>query len=109
MARPGRRSAAVDAALARLGVRQGGFLGAANPLSRRMPEGWNARAQARLRAAARRLPALAGHGSGRGWVEPHWLLGGDPRVLLRLARRFRQHGLLLVARGRPARLLALRW
>lgn len=108
VARLGRRSPGVEAVLARLGVRAGGFVGAANPLGRRMPEGWNARAQARLRAAARRLPMAEGAGRGRGWAEPHWLLGGDPRRLAVLARRFSQAGLVVVARGRKARLVVVR-
>lgn len=108
VARIGSRSAAVDALLRRLGARQGGFVTAWNPYSRRMPEGWNARMQARLRAAARRLPAAEGEGRGRGWRERHLLLAGDPRRLAVLARRFRQNAIVLVRLGAPARLLALR-
>ena len=104
VARVGRRCPAVDALLARLGVRQGGFLGAWNPLSRRMPPGWNQRMQARLRLAARRLPAATGSGGARHWREAHFLLGGDPRRVAVLARRFRQAAFVVVRRGQPARL-----
>jgi hypothetical protein len=106
VARIGRRSAAVDALLARLGRRHGGFLGAWNPLSRRMPAGWNAQMQKRLRLAARRLPAAEGWGGDARWREPHCLFGGDPRRLAVLARRFRQAAFVVVRRGQPAR---LRW
>jgi len=106
-ARIGRRSAAIDALLARLGVRQGGFVTGWNPYSRRMPEGWNRRALARLRQAARRLPMATGQGSDRGWQEDHLLLGGDPRRVTALARRFRQAAIVLVRRGAPARLVML--
>ena len=107
VARVGRRSPAVDALLARLGARHGGFLGAWNPLSRRMPPGWNQRLQARLRQAARRLPAAEGWGGTARWREAHCLFGGDPRRLAVLARRFRQAAFVVVRRGQPARLVWL--
>ena len=75
VARIGRRSPAVDALMSRLGVREGGFVTAWNPFSRRMPDGWNQRMQARLEAAARRLPGAPGHGGDGRWREAHWLLG----------------------------------
>jgi len=83
------------------------FLTAWNPLSRRMPGGWNARMQQRLRALA---PAILaeGWGRGRGWAEQHLLAAGDPRRIAVLARRFRQHAIVLVAPRRPARLLLIR-
>lgn len=104
VARIGRRSAAIDAALRGLGARQGGFVTAWNPFSRPAPEGWNHRMQARLRGAARRLPAVEGSGIGRGWSERHVLLVGDPRRIWRLALRFRQAAIVLVRIGAPARL-----
>ncbi len=107
VARIGRRSPAVEAVLARLGVRRAGFLGAWNPYSRRMPAGWNQRMQARLVLATRRLPAVAGHGGGAGWREAHLLLGADPRRLAVLGRRYRQAAMVVVARGQPARLRLL--
>ncbi len=106
VARVGRRSAAVDALLARLGVVQGGFLGAWNPFSQRMTPGWNQRMQARLRQAARRLPAAPGCGGTARWREAHFLLGGDTRRVAVLARRFRQAAFVELRRGQPAR---LRW
>lgn len=127
VARIGRRSAAVDALLARAGLRQGAFVTAWNPWSRRMPRGWNERMLARLRGAARRLPVVAeGWGRGRepiprahqpperrprpadAWAERHLLVGGDPRRALALARRFRQHAIAAVRLGQPARLLPAR-
>jgi hypothetical protein len=84
-----------------------GFITAWNPLSRRMPPGWNARMQERLRALA---PAILaeGFGRGRGWAEAHLLVAADPRRIAVLARRFRQHAVVLVAPRRTARLLILR-
>ena len=104
MARIGRRSAGLETLLRALGVRRGAFVGAANPLGRRMPDGWNRRMHARLGERLRRLPRREGAGVGPGWSEPHWLIGGDPRPALRLARIFRQRGAVIVERGRPARL-----
>lgn len=104
----GRRSAAVDALLARMGARTGGFVGAWNPRSRRMPPGWNARALARLRTAARRLPMAEGWGGTARWRERHLLVAADPRRCLVLARRFRQNAVVIVRRGAPARLIWVR-
>lgn len=103
--RIGRRSAAVDALLRRLGARGGGFVTAWNPCSRRMPRGWNDRMLARLRTAARRLPVAEGWGRGKGWAERHLLIATDPRRLAVLARRFRQRAIVVVRCGAPARLL----
>ncbi|MFC7474470.1 DUF3293 domain-containing protein [Dankookia sp. GCM10030260] len=108
VARIGRRSRDVDALLRRLGARQGGFVGAWNPLSRRMPRGWNDRMLARLRLAARRLPQAEGSGGDRRWRERHLLLAGDPRRLAALGRRFRQAAIVIVRQGAPARLVVLR-
>ena len=108
VARIDRRSPAVDALLARLGVRQGGFVTAWNPFSQRRPDGWNARMQQQLVLATRRLPGAAGHGGCGPWREAHRLIGADPCRLLVLARRFRQAAIVTVARGRPARLRLIR-
>ncbi|MDB5374926.1 MAG: hypothetical protein JWP04_3568 [Belnapia sp.] len=105
--RIGRRSPAVDALLARLGARRGGFIGAWNPFSRRMPAGWNARMQDRLRQATRRLPSAEGQGGHGSWREAHLLIAADPRRLAVFARRFRQAAIVIVARGQPARLRPL--
>jgi len=108
-ARLGRRSATVDALLALAGVRQGAFIGAWNPLSRAMPRGWNDRALARLRRCARmRFAEGCGHAARPPWCEHHLLMFGDPRRIAVLARRFRQHAILRLRAGVPARLLVLR-
>lgn len=107
-ARVGRRSAEVDALLRRLGARQGAFVTAWNPWSRRMPAGWNARMMDRLREAARRLPSAEGEGKGRGWSERHLLLAAHPRRAAALARRFRQNAIVVARTGAPARLVMLR-
>lgn len=101
--RAGSRSPALDALL----PGPAAFITAWNPLSRRMPPGWNARMQARLRAMAPRVLA-EGAGRGHGWAEHHLLVAGDKRRIRVLARRFRQHAVVLVAPGRPARLCPVR-
>ncbi|MBX6742855.1 MAG: DUF3293 domain-containing protein [Acetobacteraceae bacterium] len=107
VARIGRRNAAVDALLRRLGTRQGAFTTAWNPFSRKMPRGWNERMQARLREATRRLPMAEGWGRGRGWAEHSLLIATDPRRAAVLARRFRQNAIVLLRIGAPARLLTV--
>jgi hypothetical protein len=107
VARIGRRSAAVDRLLRRLGARQGAFVSAWNPQTRRLPPGHNARRHVALRQAARRLACAEGWGRGRSWAERHLLIAGDPRRLAALARRFRQRGIVVVRRGAPARLMLL--
>ena len=102
--RIGRRSAALDALLRARGVRHAGFVTAWNPFSRTMPRGWNERMLARLRQAARGRVLAEGWGRARSWAERHLLIAGDPRWIATLARRFRQHALVLVAPGHPARL-----
>lgn len=104
--RIGCRSAALDAVLRARGAPSAGFVTAWNPFSRRMPRGWNDRMLERLREAARGQVLAEGEGAARGWAEHHLLLAGDPRRLVVLARRFRQNGLVTVAPGRKARLLA---
>jgi uncharacterized protein DUF3293 len=108
VARIGRRDAETDALLKRLGAREGAYVTAWNPWSRRMPPGWNARMMARLREAARRLPSAEGEGRGRGWSERHLLLAADGRRAAALARRFRQNAMVVARVGAPARLVALR-
>lgn len=107
VARVGRRSRGIDSLLACVGACEAAFITAWNPRSRRMPPGWNRRMQDRLRRAAPGPPLAEGFGRAGRWAEHHLLLAGDPRRLLVLARRFRQHAILLVRRGRPARLLAV--
>ena len=69
-----------------------------------MSQGWNARMLARLRQAARRLPAAEGFGGDGRWREAHLLLAADPRRVAVLARRFRQAAVVVVRMGQPARL-----
>lgn len=101
----GERSAAMDALLARHGARRAAFVTAWNPRSRRMPRGWNERMQRALRQAASGRVLAEGVGRGRCWAERHLLVAGDPRWLRALARRFRQHAILAIAAGAPARLV----
>lgn len=106
-ARVGRRSASADAWLAARGAREGAMLTAWNPMSRRHPEGWNARRQAALRDAVRRLPQCEGWSGANAWWEHNLLLPADARRLVALARRFRQRAILLLRRGQPARIIWL--
>ncbi|TCZ61286.1 DUF3293 domain-containing protein [Roseicella aquatilis] len=108
VAHVGRRSPAVDALLRRLGAREGAFITAWNPYSRRMPRGWNDRMHARLLEATRRLPRAGGWGGTDQWQEQHLLLGADPRRSAAIARRFRQNAIVAIRVGGPARLLLLR-
>lgn len=107
--RIGRRSAPMDALLARIGARSGVLLTAWNPLSRVMPAGWNHLMQRRLSERLRRYISVRAAGSLRQWHEAHLLVAGDKRPLLRLARLFRQRGVVLVARHQTARLVLLDW
>ena len=82
------------------------FLTAWNPRSRRMPAGWNRRMQQRLRACLAACPELhAAEGSLRRWREEMLLAGIPPARAVVLARRFRQHAVVVVMPGRPARLV----
>ncbi len=105
IARIGRRGAALDALLAARGARVAGFVTAWNPFSRRMPCGVNDRMQDRLRALARGRVLGEGFGRGRCWAEHHLLVAGDPRALRVMARRFRQHAIVIVAPRHAARLV----
>ncbi|HVC59454.1 MAG TPA: DUF3293 domain-containing protein [Acetobacteraceae bacterium] len=105
--RVGRCSSAMDALLTRAGARTGVFVTAWNPLSRAMPSGWNRRMQRRLGERLRRHVTLPAAGSLRRWHEAHLLVAADPRPVLRLARLFRQRGVVLVARHQAVRLVLL--
>lgn len=105
--RVGRRSAAMDALLARLGGRTGVFVTAWNPLSRRRPAGWNRRMQSRLAQRLRRWRHLPADGSLHRWHEAHWLVVADLRPVLRLARLFRQRAVVIATLRQPARLHVL--
>ncbi|NGM20155.1 DUF3293 domain-containing protein [Roseomonas stagni] len=102
VARIGRRSRALDALLRGPAA----FITAWNPYSRPMPFGWNDRMQGRLRQAVAGRVIGEGWGRGSGWAEHHLLVAGAPARLRVVARRFRQHAIVIVAPGRPARLLA---
>lgn len=102
--RVGQRSARLDAVLDRLRARNGGFVTAWNPLSRRMPPGWNRRMQRALAGRIRRLPFVPGVGVGRSWSEEHVFIAAGPNRLRVLARLFRQRAIVVVRRGQPARL-----
>jgi hypothetical protein len=110
--RLGRRSRGIDRLLAAAGRRSGAFVGAWNPLSRRRPKAWNMAMLDRLRALARRGGIAFHDGVGRAmrpaWAEEHLLLLGDERRCVVLARRFRQHAILLVRLRATSRLCVLR-
>jgi hypothetical protein len=103
--RIGCHSAAMDELLLSRGAREAVFITAYNPFSRAKPSGWNRRMQTQLAEALRRRPMLTGKGSWRGWCEAHFLMLGDTRPALRIARRFRQYGIVTIRIRQPARLL----
>ena len=105
--RIGRRNKVMDAWLAGRGARSGVLLTAWNPRSRRMPPGWNARMQRRLRELLHRVPSAAADGAWRRWHEEHLLVMRPTPWAVRVAARFRQCGVVAVQRGRPARLIVL--
>ncbi len=107
--RIGRRSLAMDALLARIGSRTAVFVTAWNPLSRAMPANWNRRMQRCLGERLRRYACLPADGALRRWHEAHLLVAAHPRPVVRLARLFRQRGVVLVARHQAARLALLDW
>lgn len=78
-----------------------------NPMSRRMPGGWNHRMQSRLEAATRRWPTRPASGGLGRWHEDHLCVSADPRRCRVIARRFRQRALVLLCRDHPVRLLLL--
>jgi len=104
--RIGRRSAGMDRLLRSHAALQAGFVTACNPYSRRMPAGWNQRMQARLGLAVRRYTVLSGCGSWRRWSEAHLIVLADARLVRHIARRFRQHAIVVISRGQPARLVS---
>jgi hypothetical protein len=102
--RIGRRSSAMDNLMRSLGVRQAAFITAYNPFSRTMPPGWNQRMLTRLASTIRRRALRLGRGSWRRWSEVLLVVFGDIPPMVRLARRFRQYGILTIRIGQPARL-----
>lgn len=105
--RVGRRSAGADAWLAAHRRPLGCFLTAWNPRSRPMPPRWNARAMAALRRALRGVACERGEGALGRWREEMVFAALSRHEALRLARRFRQAAIVVVPRGRPARLIYL--
>jgi hypothetical protein len=63
--------------------------------------------QQRLTEHLRRYVSRPASGSLRRWHEAHLLVMGDRRPMLRLARLFRQRGVVLVARRQAARVVVL--
>lgn len=103
-ARIGRRCPALDALCGRQGS---AFITAWNPGGRRIPEGLNRRAGLALQDWLRRVPYVAGAGTGRGWREEHWFASLDARRAAVLARRFRQAAIVTLRPGQAARLVLL--
>lgn len=103
------RGAAVAVAAAMLaalgGARQGGFVTAYNPRSRRRPAGWNRRMQKALAARLGRLRHLPASAGDRRWTEAHWLIAAAPARLGVVARCFGQSAILVLAQGRAPRLV----
>ena len=105
--RIGWHDAATDALLAALGTRQAALLTAWNPMSRPLPAAINIRRQRRLLARLRGRPVLSASGGLGRWSEEMLLVAAGPSRLAALARRFRQHAIVELRRGRPARLVWL--
>lgn len=105
--RVGRRNAAMDAWLAAHGAQTGVLITAWNPRSRRMPRGWNARMQHHLAEHIRRCACVDAEGRLRQWHEAQLLVLCPPELAERIARRFRQRGIVVLRRHHPARLIIL--
>jgi hypothetical protein len=99
--RIGRRSPRMDRLLASHGVREATFITAYNPFSRPMPPGWNQLMQTRLHRVVRRRTVLPARGFLHRWSEAHLLVFGDTKPIRKLARQFRQNGIVIVTRGQP--------
>nr|WP_294505063.1 DUF3293 domain-containing protein [uncultured Rhodopila sp.] len=103
--RIGRRSAGIDRLLRVYNHREGAFVTAYNPFSRRMPPGWNRRMQTNLVNVLAGRAILPATGCWRRWCESHVVVFGSFRRTLVLARRYRQHGIVIVRLRQPARLV----
>jgi hypothetical protein len=97
-----------DALFAQVGTREAVFVTAWNPRSRRTPTGLNACMQRRLAERLRRFVVVPADGTLGRWHEAHLLVATDVRRMLRMARIFRQLGVVAVRRGQRARLVLLR-
>ncbi|MFN8983695.1 MAG: DUF3293 domain-containing protein [Alphaproteobacteria bacterium] len=103
-ARIGQRAPGLDALLRCWRVREGVFIAAGNPFSRRMAAGWNVRRHAALRERLRALPHVEGKGGAKRWWEVHWFIGISAARGRQLARLFRQNAMVALRRGGKARL-----
>ena len=106
-ARIGQRAPALDALLGSWRVQEGVFIAAANPFSRRMPQGWNTRRHTALRERLRRLHYVEGRGGAKRWWEAHCFIGISAARGRRLALLFRQNAMVALRRGAKARLIWL--
>lgn len=104
VARIGRRPARLPA---RWTGRDLVLLGACNPGGRRRPDGWNRRMTTRLRQLLHRCDHADGEGRLGRWSETMLLVAIPPAAGIRVARRFRQNGVVLLRDRRPARLILL--
>lgn len=90
-----------------VGARVAVLVTAWNPLSRRMPEGWNHRMMRRMRQHLRRFVVLNADGSLRHWREAMLLVAAEPRRVIPIAARFRQRAVVILHPRRRARLWLL--
>jgi hypothetical protein len=97
----------LDALLRSLGGTRGGLITAWNPASRRLSDGVNRRRQRRLIEHLRRSRCVPAHGGLRRWREEKLLVAADPRVLAKVARRFGQSAIVVLANRRRAKLVVL--
>jgi hypothetical protein len=95
----------MDRVLLSHSARTATFVTAYNPLSRVMPPGWNHRMQIRLRQSLRRRHVVWGRGTLGRWSEVHLLVFSDPAPVRRVARHFRQNGIVIVRHRQPAKLV----
>lgn len=105
--RIGARSPAAQTLLASCHAREALLISAWNPMSRRMPERWNKRAQHRLLQGLRRFRVIPAEGRWRAWREEHVLVFGPAAPVIVLARRYRQRAVVLVRPDGSARLVLL--
>ena len=103
--RIGRRSAEMDRLLLSHRQREAAFVTAFNPFSRPMPPGWNRRMQASLTRAASRRITLPASGRWRRWSESHIAVIGSFRWTAVLARKYRQHAIVILRLRQPSRLV----
>jgi Protein of unknown function (DUF3293) len=86
----------------RLNGRVAVLLTAWNPMSHRMPDGWNHRMQENLRRSLRRFVVHEAEGSLHRWHEAMLLVVGEPRGCIRIAAHFRQHAVVVLRHGHRA-------